>query len=54
MSLPFLLAVGSLIVPFRSSLVPVYARGFWNGNAAAEQWLLGAPRTAEVALTTSF
>ena len=32
----------------------VYARGFWNGNAAAEQWLLGAPRTAEIAVITSF
>jgi len=32
----------------------VYARGFWNGNAAAQQWLLGAPRAAELSLTTSF
>jgi iron complex outermembrane recepter protein len=37
-----------------NALDEVYSRGFWNGNSAAEQWLLGAPRTAEVAVTTSF
>src|SRR6185295_11285044 len=29
----------------------IYAIGFWNGNATAQQWLLGAPRRAEVGLT---
>src|SRR5262249_22120525 len=28
----------------------VYALGFWNGNAAAQQWLLGPPRRAEVGI----
>jgi len=32
----------------------VYALGFWNGNTASQQWLLGPPRRAELGLTTSF
>lgn len=31
-----------------------YAHSFGGGNSAAPQWMLGSPRTAEVALTANF
>jgi iron complex outermembrane receptor protein len=32
----------------------IYTINFWNGNAGAPQWILGAPRSAEVGLAASF
>lgn len=32
----------------------IYALNFWNGNTTQPQWILGAPRRAELTLTASF